>query len=68
MAENGLDLMSEKLFLLPNPGPPPRIVRTPRIGVDYAGDWKDQPLRFVDADSPAVSKRPSYRRGRRTDK
>ena len=23
------------------------IVRTPRIGVDYAGIWKDKPLRFI---------------------
>ncbi len=23
------------------------ILRTPRIGVDYAGEWKDKPLRFV---------------------
>ncbi len=23
------------------------IERTPRIGVDYAGDWKEKPLRFV---------------------
>jgi DNA-3-methyladenine glycosylase len=23
------------------------IKRTPRIGVDYAGEWKDKPLRFV---------------------
>ena len=24
-----------------------QIERTPRIGVDYAGEWKDKPLRFV---------------------
>ena len=38
----------------------PRIVRTRRIGVDYAKEWKDAPLRFIDADSPAVS-RPKFR-------
>jgi DNA-3-methyladenine glycosylase len=27
--------------------PPRRIERTPRIGVDYAGDWAKKPLRFV---------------------
>jgi proline racemase len=27
--------------------PPRRIKRTPRIGVDYAGDWAKKPLRFV---------------------
>lgn len=26
---------------------PSNILRTPRIGVDYAGDWKDKPYRFV---------------------
>jgi len=27
--------------------PPRRIERTPRIGVDYAGEWARKPLRFV---------------------
>jgi DNA-3-methyladenine glycosylase len=26
---------------------PSQIVRTPRIGIDYAGDWKDKLYRFV---------------------
>lgn len=29
------------------PIPPRRIIRTPRIGVGYAGDWAAKPLRFV---------------------
>lgn len=33
----------------------PRIGVTPRVGVDYAGEAKDWPLRFYDMDSPAVS-------------
>jgi DNA-3-methyladenine glycosylase len=37
--------------------PPARIVTTTRVGVDYAGPWKDAPLRFYDADSPYVSRR-----------
>jgi DNA-3-methyladenine glycosylase len=32
-----------------------KIGRLPRIGVDYAGDAKDWPLRFFDRSSPAVS-------------
>ncbi len=32
-----------------------RIGVTPRIGVDYAGEARDWPLRFFDMDSPAVS-------------
>ena len=35
--------------------PPGRIVRTPRIGVDYAGDWALRPWRFVVAGSPFAS-------------
>jgi DNA-3-methyladenine glycosylase len=29
------------------PIPPRRIERTPRIGVGYAGEWAEKPLRFV---------------------
>lgn len=31
--------------------PPRHIEATPRIGVDYAGEWAARPLRFIDADS-----------------
>ncbi|CAN5658430.1 DNA-3-methyladenine glycosylase [soil metagenome] len=34
---------------------PARIVRTPRIGVAYAGAWAAEPLRFVDAESAQLS-------------
>lgn len=37
--------------------PPAKIVTTARIGVDYAGHWKDAPLRFYNAGSTWVSKR-----------
>ncbi|NBX30141.1 DNA-3-methyladenine glycosylase [bacterium] len=30
-----------------DPVPPRRIIRTPRIGVGYAGEWAEKPLRFV---------------------
>jgi len=26
---------------------PREVLRTPRIGIDYAGEWKDKPYRFV---------------------
>ena len=56
-ADNGRDLTGDALYLLPaRRGPMTRIARSPRIGVDYAGIWKDEPLRFFDADSKAVSK------------
>jgi DNA-3-methyladenine glycosylase len=34
----------------------PRIIRTPRIGVAYAGDWAGKPLRFHLPDNPHVSR------------
>jgi DNA-3-methyladenine glycosylase len=34
---------------------PPRIARSARIGVDYAGDWALKPWRFFDRESPYVS-------------
>jgi len=36
--------------------PPPKISATPRIGVDYAGEWKDKPWRFLIRGSEFVSK------------
>jgi DNA-3-methyladenine glycosylase len=62
-AENGIDLCKNVLFFLPGRAPD-RIEITPRIGVDYAGDWKDAELRFFDADSPEVSRRPKPARRR----
>lgn len=34
-----------------------RIARSPRIGVGYAAEWAEAPLRFHVADSPHVSRR-----------
>lgn len=53
---NGLSLVKPPLFL-EDGEPPTRIAVTPRIGVDYAGEWKDAPLRFVDAKSEWVSRK-----------
>ncbi len=39
------------------PVPPRRIARAQRVGVDYAGAWKDKLLRFYIKDSPFVSKK-----------
>ena len=44
-----------ELIVLPRRGRP-RIARGPRVGVDYAGEWAAEPLRFCDADSPHVSR------------
>jgi DNA-3-methyladenine glycosylase len=53
---SGIDLVGHfrwRLFLRPGPHPPVGV--TPRIGVDYAGEARDWPLRFYDPASPAVS-------------
>jgi DNA-3-methyladenine glycosylase len=50
--QNGLDLTGTQLYLLDNPGYRPVVQTTKRIGIDYALQWKDAPLRFVDANRP----------------
>ncbi len=54
-AQNALDLTGDTLFLLGDPAYRPRIVTTKRIGIDYAGEWKDALLRFVDVREPEVA-------------
>lgn len=55
-ADNGADLTGEGIFLLDDRTYRPVIATTKRIGVDYAKEWKDALLRFVDLNSRAVSK------------
>lgn len=53
---NGVDLTTDRLWLEAPAGcSPPRIARSPRIGIDYAGQWALKPWRFFDRDSPHVS-------------
>ena len=47
--QNGLDLTGTQLYFLDNPGYQPVVKSAKRIGIDYAREWKDAPLRFVDA-------------------
>jgi DNA-3-methyladenine glycosylase len=49
-----------ELIVLPRLGRP-RIVRGPRIGVDYAGKWAAEPLRFCDVNSAHLSRPPGPR-------
>jgi DNA-3-methyladenine glycosylase len=66
---NRADLTGDKLYLLDNPADKPEVVATKRIGVDYAKEWKEAPLRFIDPSSAAVSGRktkPRKSRARRT--
>jgi DNA-3-methyladenine glycosylase len=55
----GLDLCGSALFL--SDGPRVKVARSPRIGVDYAGDWAARPWRFFDAASAYVSRAPGGR-------
>jgi DNA-3-methyladenine glycosylase len=55
-ALNGIDLTGERLFFLRGDRRKVKLELTPRIGVDYAGKWKDELLRVIDAESAAVSR------------
>src|SRR4051812_26581365 len=53
--DNRTQLMGAGLIcFLEDPSYRPRIVRTKRIGVDYAGRWKDRLLRYIDVNSPVA--------------
>jgi len=55
---NGHDLLSGDLYVAdPGGDAPIRIVRRPRIGVDYSGHWARRLLRFYVAGSPFVSRK-----------
>jgi DNA-3-methyladenine glycosylase len=55
---NGHDFLSDDLFIAaPRVEPKVRIVKRPRIGVDYAGRWAKRLLRFYVKDNPFVSRR-----------
>ena len=52
------DLLSEDFFVAdPGDAAPVRIVRRPRIGVDYAGHWARRLLRFYIAGNAFVSRK-----------
>ncbi|HUP98331.1 MAG TPA: DNA-3-methyladenine glycosylase [Usitatibacter sp.] len=54
---NGHDLLGDDFFVRrPRDYAPARIVKRPRIGVDYAGHWARRLLRFYVKGSPFVSK------------
>ena len=55
---HGHDLLSDDFFVrrARRPGEEVRVVRRPRIGVDYAGHWARRLLRFYIKGNPFVSK------------
>ncbi len=54
MQQNKLSMLEETLWLEQGTAPE-HILSSARIGIDYAKDWKDVPLRFFDANSSFVS-------------
>src|SRR5688572_31223901 len=55
---DGHDLVSDTLYLRAPPAQQPfRIVRRPRIGVEYAGVWARRLLRFYVAGNAYVSRK-----------
>jgi DNA-3-methyladenine glycosylase len=59
LRHKGLDLTTaaSALFVADAVVPRPRVARSPRIGVDYAGAWAARPLRFFVPGHPSVSGR-----------
>ena len=53
---NGADLCGNVLYVEDHGKPAPKILARPRIGVDYAGKWKDKPWRFLIRGNEFVSR------------
>ena len=53
---NGADLCDDVLYVEERGELQPKIRATPRVGVDYAGEWKDKRYRFLVRDSDFVSR------------
>jgi DNA-3-methyladenine glycosylase len=54
----GHDLVSDSLHIDdPRDGRTIRVVKRPRIGVDYAGHWAKRLLRFYIAGNPFISRK-----------
>jgi DNA-3-methyladenine glycosylase len=56
--ENGLDLCAGEFFLADDGERRPRVKRSARVGVAYAGTWATRKLRFYVPGNPHVSGRP----------
>ena len=57
-ADTGRDLIEGPIRIFRRRARPRRIGVSARIGVDYAGEARDWPLRFFDLDSAALSRAP----------
>jgi DNA-3-methyladenine glycosylase len=57
---NGAPLRPPDLYVVDDGYQAGEVIATPRIGVDYAGEWKDRAFRLC-LDSPLLSRRPRHR-------
>ncbi|MEZ2721254.1 DNA-3-methyladenine glycosylase [Paenalcaligenes hominis] len=56
-ADYGTDVCEDQIYVLDTPlAPGEQVEKSPRIGVDYAGEWAQELLRFSMKDNPYVSK------------
>jgi DNA-3-methyladenine glycosylase len=62
--DNGCDLTGRAMYFTADVDHRPRIVRSRRIGIDYARHWKNRRLRFIDAASPVSMRLPGVKRSR----
>ena len=53
---NGADICGSVIYVEDRKGTAPSVVARPRVGVDYAGGWKDKPWRFLVRDNAFISK------------
>lgn len=56
-----MDLCGDVLFIERRAARRPRVVMSPRVNVDYAGEWVAKPLRFSIDQEPAVSRPRPFR-------
>jgi DNA-3-methyladenine glycosylase len=55
-ADNRMDLAAGDITFLADPAYRARVVKAKRVGVDYAGRWKNRLLRFIDANNPVAAR------------
>ena len=53
---NGANVCGNILYVEDHGEPSPKILAKPRVGVDYAGKWKDKPWRFLIRENEFVSR------------
>jgi len=66
-AHNGVDLtLGVPLGIEDRAEPAPKLSATPRIGVDYAGEWAARPWRFIETPARDAASAPSAPRRRKS--